>query len=332
MLTPMYKKKKIITILLILFFLIVLMSLTNRERDRLTIVEDIIISAVSPFQNAVFTASAQVRDFVELLQEYQYLAKENNRLTETLGNYKGISNEMEEIKQENKRLREMLDFKDRSDHTLMPAKVIARDPSNWFNTVIINKGHKDGVSKDMAIITNEGLVGNVLSVSRHASKVLLLTDSLRAVSGTVQESREMGTIGFVEGFVDEPGYCRMVNISQDAEINDGDVVVSSGLGGVFPPGLVIGEVIEVGQDEYGLLKYALIKPAVSFNRLEEVFVVKSAGDEFLSEKEIEHYEEEFSQEEEWEEHESEIPVEEEIEREEMENGYLEESIDNRRIE
>ncbi len=96
----------------------------------------------------------------------------------------------------------------------------------------------------------------------------------------------------------------MVNISQDAEVSEGQVVISSGLGGVFPPGLVIGEVIEVGQDEYGLLKYAIIKPAVNFNSLEEVFVVKSTGDDFLNKEEIERYKEEFSQEEHFEEYEN----------------------------
>ncbi|RQD78182.1 MAG: rod shape-determining protein MreC, partial [Candidatus Syntrophonatronum acetioxidans] len=203
---------------------------------------------------------------------------------EKLRNYQGLTHQLEELRQENKRLRDMLDFQERSNYDLIPAKIIARDPSTWFNTLIINKGYNDGVARDMAVTTQDGLVGNVMAVSRHASKVLLLTDSRRAVSGVVQGSRDMGTIGFVEGSVDEPGYCRMINISREAEISRDDVIISSGLGGVFPPGLVIGEVMEVGRDEYGLLKSALIKPAVNFNRLEEVFVVNDTGEEVLEEE------------------------------------------------
>ncbi|PKM83782.1 MAG: rod shape-determining protein MreC [Firmicutes bacterium HGW-Firmicutes-13] len=284
MLTPLYKKKKIMVILLLMLLLVIFMSLTERERDRLTILESVILSAVSPFQNAVFTVSARVRDYTELMTGYYLLAQENTELKKSVSSYQGMANQLEELRQENKRLRQMLDFKERSSYTLIPAKVVARDPSEWFNIMVINKGYKDGVSKDMAIITGEGLVGNVYAVSPYASKVLLLTDSRRAISGVVQNSREMGIIGFVEGSVELPGYCRMINISREANIQKGDVIVSSGLGGVFPPGFVIGCVIEVGQDEYGLLKSALIEPAVSFNRLEEVFVVKSTGYDFREEE------------------------------------------------
>lgn len=286
MLTPLYKKKKIILILLLMLLLIVLMSLTERERDRLTVVENAFLSAVRPFQNAAYTVSARIRDFTELMTGYYALAQENAELKKSVSTFEGLANQLEELKHENNRLREMLDFKERSSHTLIPAKVVARDPSDWFNIIVIDKGYKDGVSKDMAIITGEGLVGNVYSVSPYASKVLLLTDSRRAVSGIVQNSRDMGIIGFVEGSVEHPGYCRMINIPREADIKTGDVIVSSGLGGVFPPGFVIGNVIEVGQDEYGLLKSALIEPAVNFSRLEEVFVVKRTGYDYFQEDEI----------------------------------------------
>ncbi|MDO9573704.1 MAG: rod shape-determining protein MreC [Candidatus Contubernalis sp.] len=275
MLTPLYKKKKAFTIIVILISLIIIMNLSQWERERLTFVEDLIITVVSPFQNAVFWISTEVRDVFEHFSERQDMDRENSELKQSLGDYQSITNQLEELKQENKRLREMLDFREKSDYTLLPARVTARDTSGWFSVVVINKGYSDGAAKDMAVINNDGLVGHILSVSRNSSKVLLLSDSSRAVSGVVRDSRETGVIGFVEGSVEQPGYCRMINILRESEIEKGDVVVTSGLGGVFPPGLVIGQVIEVGDDEYGLLKYALIKPAVDFSRLEEVFVVQS---------------------------------------------------------
>ncbi len=275
MLTPPYKKKKAFTIIVILIFLIIIMNLSQWERERLTFVEDVILTVVSPFQNAVFRISTEVRDVFEHFSERQDMDRENAELKQSLGDYQRITNQLEELKQENKRLREMLDFREKSDYTLLPARVTARDTSGWFSVIVINKGYSDGAAKDMAVINNDGLVGHILSVSRNSSKVLLLSDSSRAVSGVVRDSRETGVIGFVEGSVEQPGYCRMINILRESEIEKGDVVVTSGLGGVFPPGLVIGQVIEVGDDEYGLLKYALIKPAVDFSRLEEVFVVQS---------------------------------------------------------
>ncbi len=286
MLTPGVKKKKVLILLGVILLLIILIGFTYRERDRLTPVEDFFISLASPIQEGVSSLSIHARDTIQVIRGYNELAQENAELEEELSKYRGLSHQVEELRQENQRLREMLDFQERSSYDLIPAKVIARDPSTWFNTLIINKGYNDGVARDMAVTTKEGLVGNVIGVSRHASKVLLLTDSRRAVSGIVQESRDMGTIGFVEGSVDKPGYCRMVNISREAEISRDDVIMSSGLGGVFPPGLVIGEVMEIGRDEYGLLQYAIIKPAVNFNRLEEVFVVEDLGEEILEEEEF----------------------------------------------
>jgi rod shape-determining protein MreC len=129
----------------------------------------------------------------------------------------------------------------------------------------------------MAVVTSEGLVGNVLSVSRISSQVLLLTDARRAVSAMVQRSREPGEVGVVESAPGQPGYLKMVNLPREANIQPGDTVISSGLGGIFPKGLVIGYVLETGNDEYGILQYALLRPAANLNRLEEVFVVVPRG-------------------------------------------------------
>lgn len=210
-------------------------------------------------------------------------------LQEELAVRDNLRYQLMELQKENFRLREMLDFKERVSYELLPAEVIARDPSQWFETIIINKGYDNGVQNDMAIVTSEGLVGNVAKVSRNSSQVLLLTDSRRAVSALVQRTREPGTVGIVEGYPEEKGSLRMINIPPEASLQTGDTVISAGLGGVFPKGLVIGHIVETGSDQYGLLQQAILRPAVDFNRLEEVFVVVEeqpgrqldAEDEFL---------------------------------------------------
>lgn len=130
----------------------------------------------------------------------------------------------------------------------------------------------------MAVVTSDGLAGSILSVTPVSAQVLLLTNSRRAVSALVQRSRDPGEVGIVESAPGRPGYLKMVNLPGSANLRPGDTVISSGLGGFFPKGLVIGYVLETDEDELGLTQYALLQSAANFNRLEEVFVVLSAAE------------------------------------------------------
>jgi len=204
---------------------------------------------------------------------FRKLQEENERLQGELTAQENYRNQIFELQKENYRLREMLDFQDRSSYELLPAEVIARDPSNWFETITINRGSAQGVRVGMAVITSQGLAGSVLKVSKSSSRILLLTDSRRAVSAMVMRSREPGSVGIIEGFSQETAALQMSNLPPEANIQPGDAVITSGLGGIFPKGLFIGTVRETGLDQHGLLRQALILPAVNFDRLEEIFVV-----------------------------------------------------------
>jgi rod shape-determining protein MreC len=124
---------------------------------------------------------------------------------------------------------------------------------------------------DATVITELGLVGKVVSVTPHSAKVLLITDPDSAVGGRVQRSRD---VGIVEGSIEQANMVQMVNIPREADIKEGDLIISSGLGGVFPAGLIIGKVENIKDEEYSFFRRASIKPAVNFNRLEEVLVIK----------------------------------------------------------
>jgi rod shape-determining protein MreC len=211
------------------------------------------------------------------VHNYRHLLAENERLKQQLAAAGTLEARLAELRQENYRLREMLNFRERSKHELLPAEVIAREASGWFQTMTINKGISHGVRPAMAVVTSDGLVGSVLSSSPVSAQVLLLTDSRRAVSALVQRSREPGEVGVVESAPGRPGYLIMVNLPRNANIQPGDTVISSGLGDFFPKGLVIGYVLETGEDEFDLTRYALLQPAANFNRLEEVFVVLSGA-------------------------------------------------------
>lgn len=265
--------RKFIGISGLILLLLVLVLFTGKYSLRYTFAEDLIMTGLSPVQGFFSQIGLKMYNFFQGIIAYEKVLEENKKLKAELVARDNLYYRLLELQKENYRLREMLGFKERTEYALLPAEVIARDPSHWFETIIINKGYADGVEKDMAVVTAEGLVGNIIFVSRNSSQVLMLTDSRRAVSALVQRSREPGFIGIVEGYPEKNNHLRMTNLPPDANIQPGDTVISSGLGGVFPKGLVIGHVLEVGKDQYGLLQQAIIVPAVNFNRLEEVFIV-----------------------------------------------------------
>ena len=179
--------------------------------------------------------------------------------------------ELRESKLENERLRGLLNFKvaNRNAGDYLSSKVIARDPDRITNTILIDIGHTDGVMERMPVVTADGLVGRVLEVHAWTSIVQLLLDLNCRVSAIIQRHSRTQGIVMAE---DESFYLRHVPLR--SEVNVGDVVVSSGLGGIFPGGLMIGTVSELGDEEQGLFREVVLKPGVNFANLEEVFVLK----------------------------------------------------------
>lgn len=176
-----------------------------------------------------------------------------------------------EVFQENIRLRKLLAFKESFSYELVPAQVIGRDPTNWFNTLLINRGSNSGIEKNMAVITPQGLVGRLMEVAPLWSRVLLILDQRSSVAALVQRSRVQGVV--------EGGWklCHMNYLGPEADIREGDLIVTSGLeGGFFPKGLLIGEVTRISQVHSGLLLSAEVEPQAEFAKLEEVLVIKCA--------------------------------------------------------
>jgi len=179
---------------------------------------------------------------------------------------------LREQEAEVKRLRALVNFMNNNldKYQMSAARVIARSPNNWLKTVIIDKGAVEGIEKNMPVITPKGLVGRIGSVSEHTSQVNLITDREIAVGATLQRSRS--TSGVVEGMV-EGNLLKMINIPYYASVKPDDVVITSGLSQVFPPGIDIGVVYEVSEEPNGLLLSATVIPTVNFDKLEEVLVI-----------------------------------------------------------
>ncbi len=269
-----FKNRFFWALLLVIVISLVVMNLTAAQRSNITFVEKIIRDTYVPLQSGVSSfrsnwdrRTAVFNDKSQLQQQIKLLEEKNNQLA--------LENQaLQEYKQESFRLRKMLNFynANRENYDLLPAHLIARSPNNWYESITIDRGSRQGVQKDMPVISPGGLVGRVESVSENSAQVSLITDREMAVGAIIQKTRE--TNGIVEGLGDS-NQLRMINIPYYSKINKGDRIVSSGLSTIYPPGINIGTVTEITPEPNGLLLTAMIKPAVDFNKLEEVFVITS---------------------------------------------------------
>jgi rod shape-determining protein MreC len=154
---------------------------------------------------------------------------------------------------------------------MITAEVIGRDPSSWFRSVTINKGEMDGVNRGMAVISPDGVIGQVLKTSLHYATVLLITDYNSAFDAIVQRTRSKA---IVEG--KEENRCQLKYLLRTEDVVVGDMVITSGLGGKFPKGLRVGEIQRVEKKGYGVFQQAELVPSVDFTKLEEVLVIKES--------------------------------------------------------
>lgn len=196
--------------------------------------------------------------------------KENKTLREKVALLENRLNRIQEIEIENRRLMELLDFQETVPFVMIPARVTGKDFNSWSRTLVVNEGSKAGVAAGMAVVRPEGVVGRVLSVSPNYALVQLVIDGNSDIPAIFQRTRAQAV---VEGKITH--LCEAKYLNRLADIQVGDVVISSGLGGAYPKGLLIGTVASVQKRPYGLFQEVTVKPAVDFSRLEEVFVVEN---------------------------------------------------------
>ena len=224
------------------------------------------LNTLSPILKALDSASGLVRRFLPFAsyrEEIRSLSARSNILSQEITRLK-------HLEAENDRLRNLLYFKKKLRFaTTIPAEVIGRDPSNWSNSIIIDKGMLQSVRPNMAVISPKGLVGRVIETGRSSSKVLLITDP-DSKDGAILEKTRQG--GIVVGR--HSSTCRMIYISLDTDIAAGDKVFTAGYGGIFPKDIFIGEVVGYGKEPGRLYKYAVLRTSQAFSKLEEVFCIR----------------------------------------------------------
>lgn len=186
---------------------------------------------------------------------------------------------MKEMALANERLQKLLQFREKISSSVITAEVVGQDPSSWFRSVTINKGERDGVRKGMAVISPEGVIGQILKTSPNYSTVLLITDYNSAIDSIVQRTRAKAII---EGKGENR--CQLKYLLRTEEVTVGDIVVTSGLSGNFPKGLMVGEIRKVDKKGQGVFQYAELTPSVDLTKLEEVLVITESSVPLQEEK------------------------------------------------
>ncbi|KAF0197718.1 MAG: rod shape-determining protein MreC [Bacillota bacterium] len=270
------RNRQAITLVLTVFLLTGLLSFSARDQVGATLLEQGIRSAVAPLQRATAFVVSQGRDVGKFISDLVSAQAENERLKAELENLKFQFNNLVEASLEVERLQILLDYKiDQPGLNLVMGKVISRGLTSWQSEIIIDIGSLSDIAINDPVVTYSGAVGRITEVSASTAKALLITDPRSGLAAVVQDSRD-GAVA--EGDPSVPGMIRLTRLPRDFRVAVGDLVVTSGLGGVFPRehSFVIGTVSEIFISSDGLLKYARITPAVDFARLEEVLVLRKS--------------------------------------------------------
>jgi rod shape-determining protein MreC len=221
----------------------------------------------SPFQKLFTFSSQKIERFWAPLFAARKMRGENEELHQKIRDLEGELRGYKEAAAQNKILLELLEYKSNVSYEMVLARIIARDPHNWFHTILLDKGNRDGILPNMPVVNSRGVVGKTVEVTPHTSRVLLLLDGRSGIGAMVEETRNLGV---VEG---EGNFCLLKYLPRRAGVKEGNAVISSGLGGIFPKGLAIGEISKIERRISGLFQYVEVAPYVDFAKLEEVFII-----------------------------------------------------------
>jgi rod shape-determining protein MreC len=226
----------------------------------------------SPIQSASSKASGATSGFFRQILNFQSIARENEDLKQRLAVAEQELHSARQQASENDRLKGLLGLKEQGQYESVPARVIARDPSVWFNTITINRGSSSGVVINMPVVTGTGVVGRVITVSPWASQVMLLTDEKAGAGAVVGQLGQSGALGSVRGRPDL-GLIEMRYVSGLEKVSVGDYVMTTGQDAIYPPGLNVGEVVDVKNGTATQPHQILIRPGARLDQLEEVAVL-----------------------------------------------------------
>lgn len=250
----------------------VFMRFTPPETVHITVPDAVFRDVLEPAQTGLTWIGVQVNNVLTWPVTIFKAGMYNQSLEEEVADLKSQVIQINELKQENERLAALLDFKlaMAGSYETVAARVIGRDPGNWFGSITLNRGSRDQVRVNMAVTTPDGLVGRVVSVTNNTCEVLLITDPRSGVGALIQETR---ISGIVEGTTVVSGMTTMIHIPNSAEVTSGQVVITSGFGSLYPKNLPIGSILDIYSEPSGLFNSADVRPFADLSRLEEVLII-----------------------------------------------------------
>ncbi|MFZ0928628.1 MAG: rod shape-determining protein MreC [Syntrophobacteraceae bacterium] len=261
--------------LLILVFIsafLYIFSLNFRTPNKMDVLQRSVTETVSPPIQLFGRLFSSLEQFFKEYIWLKNLRGENESLKREIAELQSRVTSYQEAYVENQRLRRLLDFKTTTMAETIPAQVIVHDLTGWFQTLMVDKGFRDGVAPDMPVVNDEGLIGRVLDVSNRYSRVLLITDQGSAVDAVDQRNRVRGILCGKDA-----NGCLLKYIRGNLDIKEGDLVISSGKDGIYPKGLRLGVVRAVYKDPVDLFQKIDVKPLVRLSALEEVLIIKRVG-------------------------------------------------------
>ncbi|HXG83244.1 MAG TPA: rod shape-determining protein MreC [Pyrinomonadaceae bacterium] len=223
-------------------------------------------------QSPVTTVSYAATNYFQSFATLRTAQSENDVLKQRVQELEVAVQNKESLSVENERLKSLLELKERSETKILPAKIIGRDPSAWFDTSIINRGSLDGVKLNMPVVTNGGIVGRITAVSPLTSQIYLVSREKVSQGGIIGEIGKSNALGVVSG-TGKKELLEMGYVPGSVEVNVGESVYTTGQEGIYPPGLKIGEVIEVRIGSATVTHQIFIKPSANLSSLQEVAVL-----------------------------------------------------------
>jgi len=265
-----YRRATILTTALVLSFLLMTLQVRH-ESAVVTLTRQTLLFLASPFIQITAVSLQGVADIWHDYVDLRGLREENKRLQREAATLKGRLDHLEEQALETQRLERLLGMRQASQAEFLTARVVGKDATNWFKTILLDRGSLEGVRRNQPALAPDGLVGRVVEVTPTSARVQLLTDPVSAVGGLIQRTRVTGIVSGNLGAGTRVRYLPLM-----ANVVVGDEVVTSGMGGVFPKGIPIGRITAVERRSGALFQEATLQPAVDMSRLEEVLILTAS--------------------------------------------------------
>lgn len=268
------RRQRAILNIIVLLISFVGVAKRNQTLDETSAFENILINSFAPIQSSVTNVRTEVTSFFDHYVANLNASKENVQLKRRVAELESQINAYEELERENQRLKNLLQFGQGLGYKKVLAQVVAWDASSDYRVIRINKGLSDGVRLQSPVVTSQGLVGYIYRLTDHFADILTVLDNNNRIDGLIQRVRAHG---IVEGFNNEKSIMKYVSRAEPIIL--GDVVITSGLGNIYPKGIQVGTVSRIERESYGITQNVEITPAVDFGRLEEVVILSAENDE-----------------------------------------------------